>query len=52
MFCATDKYFMQKTKNCTEIPYCEYQKTKDRFPTFTNYCGEQTVSTNKQDIFL
>ena len=41
------KYFMQKTKNCTEIPYCKYQKTKDRFPAFTNYCGEQTVSTNK-----
>lgn len=41
------KYFMQKTKNCTEMPYCEYQKTKDRFPVFTNYCGEQTVSTNK-----
>jgi hypothetical protein len=42
-----NKYFMQKTKKCTDIPYCQYQKTKDRFPAFTNYCGSQTVSTNK-----
>ena len=41
------KYFMQKTKRCTEIPWCNWMKTKDRFPKFTNYCGSQIVSTNK-----